>query len=196
MSSRPPPSATDPAANHGDRRARVRACTDADIPAIRRILERSWREAYGAFIPEHDLREYLRRTYAPASLRALHRAAGVQAFAGTLGGRPVAYARTQHRPEEQRLYLSSLYVLPSRQGTGLGGALLARARLEATRQGLDQLWVGVMSANHRAVRWYEARGFRFVREEPFTMIDTTVPHRIGFCGIECQGGTPSTTAPR
>ena len=29
-------------------------------------------------------------------------------------------------------------------------------------------------------RWYGKRGFRFVREEPFRMGGTTVPHRIGY----------------
>ena len=54
------------------------------------------------------------------------------------------------------------------------------AEEKALAYNLGELWVGVMVQNEAARRWYEKRGFRFVREEPFRMGGTTVPHLIGY----------------
>ena len=79
-----------------------------------------------------------------------------------------------------RLYFASLYLLPDFQRKGIGGRLLRAAEEKALAYNLGELWVGVMVQNEAARRWYEKRGFRFVREEPFRMGGTTVPHLIGF----------------
>jgi GNAT superfamily N-acetyltransferase len=52
-------------------------------------------------------------------------------------------------------WLDHLYVVPSRQGSGIGGALLARA-MEESPGGLT-LWV--FTANHRAIELYARAGF-------------------------------------
>ncbi len=54
-------------------------------------------------------------------------------------------------------WMDHLYVDTARQGTGIGSALLARAM-----QGADHLRLYVFQRNTRAIRFYEARGFRLV----------------------------------
>lgn len=62
-----------------------------------------------------------------------------------------------------RLYLASLYLLPEFQRKGIGGRLLAAAEEKTLSYNLGELCVGVMVQNELARRWYEKRGFRFVR---------------------------------
>jgi GNAT superfamily N-acetyltransferase len=52
------------------------------------------------------------------------------------------------------------YVLPARQGQGIGGALM-RALLPRAR---SSLLVGTWSAAHWAIRFYEGHGFRLVTQ--------------------------------
>jgi GNAT superfamily N-acetyltransferase len=52
-------------------------------------------------------------------------------------------------------WLDHLYVVPARQGDGIGGLLLDRA-MTAARSGLS-LWV--FAANHRAIAFYARAGF-------------------------------------
>jgi ribosomal protein S18 acetylase RimI-like enzyme len=169
-----------------------------DLPAVRRILWESWMAAYSAFIPEEDLRSYHEATYRIDSLANLYKSTFVHGFIGVADGAAAGFARTQFHLNENRLYLASLYLLPAFQGRGIGGGLLLAAEERARDYGLEELWVGVMVQNEAARRWYEKRGFRFVREEPFRMGRTTVPHRIGYKMIgesDQSGSVPAGFVP-
>ena len=151
-----------------------------DLPTVQRILWESWMDAYRTFIPEEDLRCYHAATYRIESLTHLHESPHVHGFIGEADGSAAGFARAQFHKNENRLYLASLYILPSFQGIGIGGKLLKAAERKALNNGLDEIWVGVMVPNETARRWYDKRGFRFVRKEPFRMGGTTVLHRIGY----------------
>ncbi len=170
----------------------IRPWTEADIDATRRILRESWGVAYSSFIPREDLEGYLEAQYSPDALRVLHRTAGVAAFIVESAEEPAGYARTRYDSAAGRFYLSSLYVLPSAQGKGLGTALMAAAEAEARRTGADRIWVGVMERNRRTLEWYSRLGFAFTEREPFRMGGTTVEHRIGYREL-AEGPIP--TAP-
>ena len=161
----------------------IRSWVETDIPATRHILRESWLSAYGSFIPREDLEGYLESQYSPDALRALHGTAGVAGFIAEAGGGPAGYARTRHDAGAGRFYLSSLYVLPSAQGKGLGSALMVAAEAAARSAGADRIWVGVMEQNLRTLEWYSRLGFTFTEREPFRMGKTTVEHRIGWRGI-------------
>ncbi|MDA8124415.1 MAG: GNAT family N-acetyltransferase [Deltaproteobacteria bacterium] len=158
----------------------IRPWRREDVPAVRRILWESWLATYRAFIPEADLRAYFTATYQPESLLRLYELSFVRGLIGEADGEAAGFARTQYQKNENRLYLASLYLLPAFQGRGIGDRLLKAAEAQALALGLDELWVGVMVKNEAAGRWYERRGFRFIREEPFRMGGTTVSHRIGY----------------
>lgn len=168
----------------------IRPWQPEDIPATRRILWESWWATYRAFVPAADLRAYFAVTYTPESLARLHACGHVHGCIGLAEGEAVGYARMQFHATENRLYLSSLYLLPSHQGRGVGGRLLQAAEERARAYGLRQLWVGVMVQNEASRRWYERRGFQFLRQEPFRICQTTVPHLIG-----CKAVRRRETAP-
>jgi len=171
----------------------IRPWQKDDFAAVRRILWESWIASYSSFIPEEDLRAYFEATYRIDSLSRLHDASFVDGFIGEADGEAGGYARVQFQKNEDRLYLASLYILPAFQGKGIGGGLLRAAEGKALFRGLKELWVGVMVKNEAAGRWYERRGFRFVKEEPFQMGRTTVSHRIG-CKAIVRSSQDATSA--
>ena len=57
-------------------------------------------------------------------------------------------------------YMNRLAVHPARQGTGLGGRLMAASEAEARAAGAAALRFDVLAANEELVRWYERRGAR------------------------------------
>ena len=164
----------------------IRPWRREDFPAVRRILWESWNAAYGSFIPTDDLRTYLEATYQIDSLSRLYDCALIHGLIAEADGAAVGFARTQYHQDEKRLYLASLYLLPAFQKKGIGGRLLKAAEDKARQYGLEELWVGVMVQNAGAGRWYENKGFRFFREEPFRMGRTSVPHRIGCKAVAAE----------
>jgi hypothetical protein len=104
----------------------------------------------------------------------------MQGFIAELDDHIAGYARLFFNRDENRLYVSSLYLLPEFEGKGLGIRLLESAEGYAAEKDLDELWIGVMVKNRQALLFYRKVGFLFVREEPFTMGKITVSHLIGY----------------
>ncbi len=162
----------------------VRAWQLADLPAIRTLIWRSWLVTYSAFIPREDLRTYFDTHYTLKALQLLFADEYVSGFVVEQEGILCGYARTRVHLGVDRFHLASLYLLPEYEGRGLGGILLQEVLNEAGRRGFDNLWLGVMVPNTRALAWYQKRGFDFLVSMPFTMGDTTVDHLIGCLKID------------
>lgn len=147
---------------------------------IRRVTWLSWTAAYSGFIPGSDLKTYFDTHFNAESLSALLADPSTKGFVAESGGRVAGYARLFFHGGENRLYLAALYLLPDFQGRGIGRRLVEAAERYAVERHLEEVWVGVMVLNRRAVGFYRREGFRFVRDEPFTMGKTTVRHLIGY----------------
>lgn len=158
----------------------VRSWQDGDLEDIRRITWATWVATYASFVPEADLRAYFDKAYTLDELAMLLVSPDFRGLIVEEHGAPIGYAKVVHVPDEQKCYCSSLYVLPGHQGKGIGSLLLEHAERHAVAFGVHEIWLGVMVQNVRTMQWYERIGFVFVKEEPFTMGATSVPHRIGY----------------
>jgi diamine N-acetyltransferase len=166
----------------------VRRWAPTDVPSVQHIAWTTWVATYGSFIPEPDLQVFFDEHYSATLLEPYCTDDVAGGFLAEMDDQPAGFAKTLLNREEGRFYLSSLYVLPEHQGRGIGARLLHAAESFATTLGAREVWLGVMMQNTAALDWYRRIGFRFVREEPFSMGQTTVSHLIGYRAI-----TPATT---
>jgi ribosomal protein S18 acetylase RimI-like enzyme len=169
----------------------VRRWTLKDLPVIQDVLWKTWMESYKPFIPETDLRSYFSEHYDLQALTTLFGNPMANGFVAEVDGTIVGFMRTAREPEENRYYMSSLYILPDYQNRGLGGELMKRAGEEAKSFRLDRVWIGVMVQNRQTVEWYEKRGYKIVRTEPFSMGESTVDHYIGYVLLESLQRPPA-----
>lgn len=79
--------------------------------------------------------------------------------------------------------MHQLYVLPTKQGLGLGHRLMACAEERARELGTDRIWLGVMVKNAQAVAWYKNMGYMVTETAPFVMGSTSVEHYIGYLPV-------------
>ncbi len=158
----------------------VRPWEKSDLASVRRITWESWMSTYLSFIPETDLKSYFDIYYTEESLLGMFDDPSMVGFIAEMEGQVAGYVRLFFNRGEHRLYVSSLYFLPEFEGRGMGRRLLEAAAGDATEKGLDELWIGVMVKNKRALEFYKRMGFQFVLEEPFTMGKTAVSHLIGY----------------
>jgi ribosomal protein S18 acetylase RimI-like enzyme len=185
------PSKTDsgPSPGEADPRAdfHVRRWVFADIPAIREITLETWLDAYRAFIPEVDLRDYFARFFAPVALERVMASPDVHGYVAEDGSGPFGWMRTVWDPATRRCNMTSLYVLRRGQRHGAGRKLLEVAEHCARGYGASELWVGVMEQNTDALEWYKRRGFIIRHQAPFTMGKTTVSHCLCAKPLEMKG---------
>jgi ribosomal protein S18 acetylase RimI-like enzyme len=162
----------------------VRRWTLNDLTVIQDVLWKTWLDSYKPFIPEPDLKSYFSEHYDLESLTTLFHNPLADGYVAEVDGKVVGFMRTAREPEENRYYVSSLYVLPQHQEKGLGHGLMKRAAEEAKALNLDRVWIGVMVENKGTVEWYEKMGYKAMRTEPFKMGQSTVDHHIGYILVE------------
>ena len=81
---------------------------------------------------------------------------------------PVGYALVSmrepaddtHVTNERWAEMQTLVVRPDHRGAGLGGRIMERVFGELRTAGIEQLAIGVIATNDRALRFYERYGFR------------------------------------
>ena len=140
-------------------RLTFRAAGPADVPTLRGLAERVWRTSYATMLSRAQIDYMLDLMYAPATIAA-EMSRGVAWTIAELGGEPVGYLA--HSFEGLQAELHKLYLLPDRQGGGLGQEMLRHARDMATGAGTHVLRLRVNKTNARALRSYERAGFRIV----------------------------------
>ena len=158
----------------------IRPWQKEDFATISKITLQSWISTYSSFIPGSDLKSYVNNHYTETHLLTVFDDPFVFGFVAETGGHIVGYARLVFNRDENRLYVPSLHVVPKFQSQGIGTQLLDVAEGQAAGRGLDELWIGAMVKNKRALALYRKIGFLFVKEESFAVTHTTVGHIIGF----------------
>jgi GNAT superfamily N-acetyltransferase len=126
----------------------IRRCRDDERDEIFAIVN-SAAEAYRGVIPADRWHE----PYMPLEELDAEIAAGVVFWGYEDGGRLIGIMGIQYVGDVD--LIRHAYVLPERQGRGVGGALLERLADGATRRML----VGTWAAAEWAIRFYERHGF-------------------------------------
>jgi len=157
----------------------IRKWNENDAAAVRNVLQISWQEAYSPFIPKSDLDNYLDKTYTVELLKEACKNNNFICYVAEIDEIICGWLKLYVSKEENRFYLSSVYVLPEYQKLKIGLQFFNLACQEAVQKKFEEIYIGVMIQNERALRWYKKLGFDFFEEEPFTMGSTSVLHLIG-----------------
>lgn len=157
----------------------IRKWNEGDEAGVRKVLQSSWQEAYSPFIPQRDLDFYLNKTYSEESLREMIKNLDYTCYVAEVENTIGGWLKLTADKNDGRFYLSSIYVSPEFQRMKIGEKFYHIACEEAGRRGFNEIYIGVMIRNERALKWYEKLGFVFFEEQPFTMGTTSVPHLIG-----------------
>ncbi|HMI62571.1 MAG TPA: GNAT family N-acetyltransferase [Puia sp.] len=135
-----------------------------DINIIGFLAQQIWPKTYGAILPPEQLDYMLNLFYSPASLRRQMVEERQQFLILEEAEEPIGFAAWGALPETGVHKLHKLYVLPGRQGKGLGKTML-QFIFEAIRpEGATRLRLNVNRYN-KARQFYEKMGFVVTKEE-------------------------------
>ena len=147
----------------------IRPATPADAPALAELGKRTFLntfvEGFGIPYPAEDLETFLDSFGEAAVLEKLAEPGGAY-WVAERDGQLLAFANagpnTLPHPDAKPSHaeLRRLYVGPDAQGLGLGTRLLVTALDWMDAHTAGPLWIGVWSGNRKAIRLYEAFGFR------------------------------------
>ncbi|HEY4061210.1 MAG TPA: GNAT family N-acetyltransferase [Puia sp.] len=142
----------------------IRTADLEDINVIGFLAQQIWPATYGEILSAEQLRYMMNLFYSPASLRRQMVEDHHQFLLLEEAEEPIGFAAWSALSEPGVYKLHKLYVLPGRQGKGLGKTIL-QFIFEAIRpEGAVTLRLNVNRYN-RARQFYEKMGFVVVKEE-------------------------------
>ena len=143
----------------------IRPATEADIPVLRDLAQRIWRECYPGIITAEQIEFMLGWMYSDEEIRR-QITAGVPWEIAELDGEPIGYLSWQQEGDG-RVKISKLYVLPQQQRRGFGRQMLDHICDRTRAIGANAMWMQVNKRNERAIGAYLKAGFRIEKEAVF-----------------------------
>lgn len=139
----------------------IRDATPADLPAVRSLLVETWHATYDGLYGWRRVAELTNAWHSPEALAAQLGRDGGAFLVALLGEKIVATASARREPDGTA-FLTRLYVLPVRQGQGIGRTLLQVALACFPEAPVVRL--EVESRNEAAIAFYERMGFFLQRQ--------------------------------
>jgi len=139
----------------------IRAASPDDALAVARIRVETWRHAYRGLMPADVLRDLSVEKSAEAFRSFIARGVNENrilcGYIDTVLAGFALWNRHSESPDDMA-ELRALYVLPDRQGAGLGEALVGRCAADMQAAGYAAMAVFTLEANRPAQRFYERLG--------------------------------------
>lgn len=135
----------------------VRTAARSDLEAIRALLAETWHHTYDGIYGAERVTEITDDWHAMPRLEARLHQPNSEFLVADSGEDLDGVAFAASIDDGKTVMLRQLYVKPSHQGRGIGGALLSE--VEASFPQAHRVRLEVEEANQPALRFYEARGF-------------------------------------
>jgi len=133
------------------------------IPMIQDLAYRIWPDTFGEILSKEQIDYMLDMMYGTKSLNHQMSKEGLQFFLCLAEEQAVGFMSVERIQLTVRIH--KLYILPEKQGCGLGTALLAHAKEWALEQNVRKLILNVNKYNTGAIAFYKQLGFQIHLEE-------------------------------
>ena len=154
-----------PATNRKYTRMIIRTAEATDAPALSTVAKTVFAATYGAVIPSAVLHRYLTQTFSETALLADLANPSHAYWVAIAEDQLVGFSQLTRTPPPAcvpvtpAIELARFYILPTHQGRGVAGPLLAAIQTAAQQMGYRAVWLCVWEANDRALAFYRKWGF-------------------------------------
>ncbi|HET6254593.1 MAG TPA: GNAT family N-acetyltransferase [Puia sp.] len=135
-----------------------------DINTIGFLAQQIWPDTYRDILSAEQLKYMLKLIYSPKSLRRQMVNEHQQFLIVERADEPIGFASWSATPASGVYKLHKIYVLPGRQGKGLGKTLLQFIFETIRPEGATKLRLNV-NRHNKARQFYERMGFTVIGEE-------------------------------
>lgn len=130
----------------------------SDIDVVAGLARATWMRHYTPIIGAAQVAYMLEKFQSAAAITA-QIAGGYAYYLVSDEGQQVGYFALVPNADEGSMMLSKIYILPERQGRGLGQKVVAFAERQCVEQGLRRLWLTVNKNNVSSIAFYTRMGF-------------------------------------
>lgn len=154
----------------------IREATTNDAPLIALLARTTFTDTFGHYFSDpNDLETYLDHTFNVSKLKTSLTKANNIFWLAHYNEIPVGYAKLKlHSPSKfistaTCCQLQKIYVLKDYLSKKVGGPLQETLLERAKKEGFEKIWLSVLKANARAIRFYEKNGFNTLGDHDFSI---------------------------
>jgi len=136
--------------------------TGSDLESVANLAREIWEDYYVPIIGRAQV-DYMVERFQTAVAMRQQIEDGYEYFSVRSGETRVGYFAVRAEAEQNRLFISKLYVHKKNRGSGTGRACMEFIERLARQRGLTALWLTVNKGNP-SVKVYERLGFRIAEE--------------------------------
>nr|WP_299385985.1 GNAT family N-acetyltransferase [Allomuricauda sp.] len=150
-----------------------RLCTLADLDMLVNISKETFIAAFEKDNDPNDFVDYIGSAFSPEQLRQELDTKGTRFYfvyedMDLVGYFKLNTGKAQSDIKDRvSLELERIYVLPNKQGLGIGAWILEQVIAIAKNDALDYVWLGVWEHNPKAIRFYLRYGFTKFGTHPY-----------------------------
>lgn len=152
----------------------LRPAEPSDVPAIRSVAQRGWKNTYEGIISEETIDRALSEWYDGETVRRAIESDAVGYFVAERDGEVVAYASGSRRDDQSVGTLNSIYVDPDSWGEGIGTTLLDRIESFCRERGCERMDIRVLSENEVGRSFYRKHGYEAAETRQVELFGETV----------------------
>lgn len=134
-----------------------------DIRALAKAADVVWHECFEGIITTAQIDYMVEKFQSEKAMTRQILEEGYTYYALIYNDKIIGY--TGIRPEEDRMFLSKLYVLKDYRGKGYANILLNKAFEDSRKNGLDKIYLTVNRNNKNAIELYLAKGFVIIEQK-------------------------------
>jgi len=153
----------------------IRSAKPFDLKNLAVLLQQVWISTYATEGLIEEFSSYVLSEYSLENVRASIKDPNKRILIATINECVVGCAVVLLSPQsavanvKPGLEVSTLYVLESFQGKGIGKKLLAECEREVKSLGFSRMWLTVYYGNEKAIAFYTSLGFTQVGETDFVL---------------------------
>ena len=143
----------------------IRRIAASELPIVQKLANATWPNAFDGVIERHKIEMMLEDIYALETLQNDMDALGHVYWIARHNAQDSGFASAYQ--EGDVTWIKKLYILPAKQGHGIGRALIATALEHFAPQRAVSLYVN--NGNAKAIAFYKKYGFEIEKEVPVKM---------------------------
>lgn len=153
----------------------IRGAKPSDLKNLAVLLQQVWISTYATEGILEEFSSYVLSEYSLENVRNSIEDRNKRILMATINDCVVGCAVALLTPQspasnvESGLEISTLYVLESFQGKGIGKKLLTECEREVKRLGFSRMWLTVYYGNEKAITFYTSQGFTRIGEMDFVL---------------------------
>lgn len=136
-----------------------RVIDNGQILAVVKLAEKIWQEHYVPLIGKQQV-DYMLAKYQSYQAIVSQIAKGYLYYLCSENQNHIGYLGVLPEKDQQRMFLSKVYLIKKRRGQGLGQKILVHIQDLCHQMNLNKIWLTVNKGNTDSIKAYQKMGFK------------------------------------